>query len=58
VDTHAYHYGSKGDEGIIHAARVFNITTLERQLKTTATHAETHRIQVDVVDKGGTMPRL
>jgi hypothetical protein len=58
METCAYHYGSKGDEGIIHAARVFDITTLERQLKTTATHAETHRIHVDVIDEGSAMPRL
>jgi hypothetical protein len=58
METRAYHYGSKGDEGIIHAARVFDATTLERQLKTAATHAETHRIHVDVIDKGGAMPRL
>jgi hypothetical protein len=58
METRAYHYGSKGDESIIHAARVFDITTLERQLKTAATHAETHRIHVDVIDKGGAMPCL
>jgi hypothetical protein len=58
METRAYHYGSKRDEGIIHAARVFDITTLERQLKTTATHAETHRIHVDVIDKGRAVPRL
>ena len=58
METREYHYGSKWDEGIIHAAGVFDITTLERQLKTAATHAETHRIHVDVIDKGCAMPRL
>ena len=58
METRAYHYGSKGDEGIVHAARVFDITTLERQLKTAATHAEAHRIHVDVIDKGCAMSRL
>jgi delta-aminolevulinic acid dehydratase/porphobilinogen synthase len=56
--TPAHHYGSNGDEGIIHAARVLNITTLERQLKTATTHAEAHRIHVNVVNKSGTLPRL
>jgi hypothetical protein len=58
IETHAYHYGSKRDERIIHAPRLFDITTLERQLKTAATHAETHRIHVDVIDKGSAMPRF
>lgn len=58
METCAYHYGSKGDKGIIHATRVFDITTLERQLKTAATHSEAHRIHVDMIVKGGTMPRL
>jgi hypothetical protein len=58
VHNHTYHYGSNGDEGIIHPARVLDITTLERQLKTATTHAETHRIHVDVVIKSGTMPCL
>ena len=58
VENRAHHYGSNGDEGVIHAARVLDITTLERQLKTATTHAETHRIHVDVVNKSGTMSRL
>jgi D-serine deaminase-like pyridoxal phosphate-dependent protein len=58
AENRAYHYGSNGDEGIIHPARVLDITTLERQLKTATAHAETHRIHVDVVIKSGTMPRL
>jgi hypothetical protein len=58
MESPAYHYGSNGDEGIVHAARIFDITTLECQLKTAATHAETHCIHVDVIDEGGAMPRL
>ena len=58
METRANHYGPKWDEGIIHATRVFDITTLERQLKTATTHAETHRIHVDVIDKGRAMSRF
>jgi hypothetical protein len=58
VNTLAHHYGSYGDEGIVHAARVLNATALERQLKTATTHAETHRIHVDVINKSGATPRL
>ena len=58
VEDRTYHYGSDGDKGVIHSARILNTTTLEGQLKAATAHAKAHRVHVNVVDESGTMPRL
>jgi hypothetical protein len=56
--THTYHYGSDWYERVVHAARLVDVAALEGHLQTAASHAETHRIHVDVIDKCCTVSRL
>lgn len=48
-------YWAHRDQSVVHPSSLINVASLERQLKTTAAHAESHCIQVDVVEKGSTI---